>query len=102
DVAMDQAGGVGVFQSQGRLADVVGGPANLHRASSLDDVLQAGAVHVFHDQKMQILILVDVVGMDNVGMIESRNGAGFAVKAKQGSLVRGLGSRQDFDGHAPA
>ena len=42
DVAVDQAGLVGVVQAEGGLADVVGGARHVHRPAALDDVLQAG------------------------------------------------------------
>ena len=84
---------MGVLQADGRLADVVAGAQQVHRPGLLDDLLQAGAVHVFHDQEVQVLVLVDVVGADDVGMVEGGDGAGFAVEALERGGVLGLGGR---------
>jgi len=67
DVAVDQAGLVGVLQAQDGLADVVGGADGIHRPAALDDLLQVGAVDVLHDEEVQRLVLVDIVGVDDVG-----------------------------------
>ncbi len=51
---------------------------------------------------MQLLVLVDVVGADDVGMIEGGDGAGFAVEAFQSGGIFGLGGGQHLDGHPAA
>ena len=85
-----------------RLADVVGGPQHVHRPGALDDLLEVGAVHELHDQEVQLLVLVDVVGADDVGMVEGGDGAGLAVEAFQRGGVVGLGGGQHLDGHPAA
>ena len=87
DVAVDQAGLVGVLQPLGRLADVVGGAIDAQRPEAGDDVLQADAVHVVHDQEVQAAVLVDVVGLDQVGMVQHAGGPGLAVETSQGRRV---------------
>ena len=57
--------------------------SDVHRPGLLDDLLQAGAVHVLHDEEVQLVVLVDVVGADDVGMVEGGDGAGLAVEAFQ-------------------
>ena len=49
---------------------------------------------------MQLLVLVDVVGADDVGVVEGGDGAGLAVEALQGGRVVGLGGRQHLDERA--
>ena len=49
-----------------------------------------------------MLVLVDVVGADDVGMVEGGDGAGLAVEALQRGGILGLGGRQHLDGHPAA
>ncbi len=60
--------------------------------------MQAGAVDVLHDEEVQLLILINVVCVDDVGMIEGGDGPRLAVEAFEGRLVVRLGGGQDFDG----
>ena len=76
---------VGVFVEAGR------GLAAAHRV---------GLVH--RDIKPGNVLLVDVVGLDDVRVVQRSDGAGLAVEALQGRRVLGPGDRQDLDGHAPA
>jgi hypothetical protein len=52
DVAVDQPGRVRMLQANGRPVHVVAGARHVHRPGLADNVLQAGAVHVLHDQKV--------------------------------------------------
>ncbi len=97
DVAMHQARALGVVEADRRLANVMAGTQDAQRPALLDDVLQAGAVDVLHDKEVQVLILVDVVGVDDVGMVDGGDGAGLAIEAAEGGLVLRLGGRQDLD-----
>ncbi len=92
----------GVLQTGGRLAHVMRGPERVHRPGPLDDLLEAGPVHVLHDEEVQFLVLIDVVGADDVGMVEGGDGLRFAVEAFERGGVLGLGGRQHLDGHAAA
>ena len=51
---------------------------------------------------MQLFVLIDVVGVNDVRMIEGGNGPGFPVEALQGGIIAGLGRRQHLDGDAAA
>ena len=84
------AGVVGGVEADGRLADVVGGALDGQRAVLLDDVLQGGAVHVLHDEEVRLVVVVDVVGADDVGVVEGGDGAGLAVEALDDAGVLGL------------
>ena len=42
-----------------------------------------GAVHVLHDEEVQVAVLIDVVGADDVGVIEAAGGPGLAVEAAE-------------------
>ena len=67
DVAVDQPGLVGVLEADGGAGRCSGtARSDVERAGLFDDVLQAGAVHVLHDQEVQVVVLVDVVGADDV------------------------------------
>ena len=90
DVAVDQAGLVGVLQAEGGLMDVVGGANRVKRAAALDQVLEADAVDVLHDEEVEFAVPVHVVGADDVGMAQLGDGLGLAVEAFDRAGVVGL------------
>ena len=50
--------------------------------------MHASAVHVLHDQEVQVLVLIDVVSTDDVRMIERCSRPGFAIEAlKRGRIL---------------
>jgi hypothetical protein len=101
DVAVDQAGLVGVLQAEGGLADVVGGPHGVHRPVALDDGVQRAAVNVLHDEEVQPAVAVDVVTADDVGVLELGDGPRLAAEALQGHGVAGaVGEHLDGDAAA--
>ena len=102
DVAVDQPGLVGVLQSQGGLADVVGGAEGVHRPSLLDDPVQGAAVDVLHDQEMHPAVPVHVIAADDVGVAELGDGPGLAVEAFQGRGLPDPRGGEHLDGHAVA
>ena len=77
DVAMDEAHFVGVLQAVGDLGDVVGGRVVIERALPDDDLVQVLAVDVLHHDVMDVAFVVDVVGADDVRIVELGDGAGF-------------------------
>ena len=93
DVAVDEADLVGVLQADRGAVDVVAGADRVERPGLLDEVLQVGAVHVLHDEEVQVVVLVDVVGADDVRVVEGGDGAGLAVEALEARRVLGLGGR---------
>ena len=103
DVAVDDAAGLmGMVQADGRLPNVMCGSGDVHRPMFLDDLLQAGAVHIFHHQKVQLVVLIDVISANDVGMIQSRDGAGFPIETFERRRVLGFSGGQDLDGGATA
>ena len=102
DVAVNEPGPAGVLQGLGRLADVVAGALDAQRAPAADDVLQAGAVHVLHDDEMEVVVLVDVVGVNDVGVVHGGDGTGLPVEAFQRRRVGRLGGGQHLDRHPAA
>ena len=101
DVAVDEAGRVGVLQPVGGLADVVGGADRVEPAAARDQLLQIDAVHVLHDEEIGSALRVHVVGADDVRMIEGGDGLGLAVEAGQGGGVVGLVGRQHLERDLP-
>src|SRR5258706_1544028 len=77
------------------------GPQDIHGTAFFDHLLEVRPVDVLHDQEVKLVVLVDVVSADDVGMIQSSDSARLAVKAFQRGRVLRLGGRQDFDGNSP-
>jgi hypothetical protein len=101
DVAVDQAHLMGVLEADGRGVDVVARPEHVELAELLDEVLEVGAVHVLHDEEVEVLVLVDVVGADDVRVVHGGDGAGLAVEPLEAGRVVGLGGREHLDGDPP-
>src|SRR5260370_5929864 len=80
----------------------MGGSGDVDRPMFLDDLLQAGAVHIFHHQEVQFVVLMDVIGANDIGMIQSRDGAGFPIETFERRRVLGFSGGQDLDGGATA
>ena len=95
DVAMDQPVGMGMAESIGRLADVIGGGEIIHPPAALYRLLQVAAVDKLHHQVMVIAVVVDVVGPHDVGMVQRGGGAGLAMESGKvgsvGNTVAGAG-----------
>src|SRR5262249_2838852 len=77
-------------------------PVNLHRALLLDDLEQAGAVHILNDEKMQVAVLVNVMGANDVRVIEGGRRPGLAVEPAERRGLLGLRGWEHLDGHPPA
>ena len=61
---MNQARFMGVIEACRRLGDVVGGQVELERAPFLDDVLQIASFDILHDEVMNLVLVIDVVGTE--------------------------------------
>src|SRR6266849_2669951 len=85
-----------MLKSKRCLADVMGAADRAERAGALHNLLQAGPVHVFHDEKVKVLVLIDVVGADNIWMVQGCDSSSFAVKALQSGGIIRLRGRQDL------
>ena len=104
---MDDAFVVGELE---RLADLRDDGQRLlgREPAGLLDLPQVPAVHEFHDQVMQRAAgawaarrgdLAEVMHGDDVGMVQARQGAGFAVEPLGKARVAGGGGRQDLQRH---
>ena len=86
DVAVDDAGGMGVVE---RIRDRT---HDLHRAARLDraarqDVGERLTVHVFHDEKHGFVVLVDVEDRDEVLVAQRGAELGLALEAARVDVV---------------
>ncbi len=68
----------------------------------VDDLLETGPVHIFHDQKVEIAIAINVVRVHDIRMVNRGNGLSFTVETIQKPTFLGKMQRQHFDRHAPA
>ena len=84
DVAVDDALLVGVLEPASRLQDAIDRLPNLQRPMILDDAGQVMALDVFHHQVVHALVLVGVVGRDDVGMRELGRRFHLAVESLDG------------------
>lgn len=71
DVAVDDALGVGVGKATGGLNDHPQRLVDRQRSMLDDDVGQVSTVNVFHHQVVDAVLLVSIVGGDDIGMVES-------------------------------
>ena len=97
-VAVNDAGGVGRFESLGDLAGNRDRFFGRHR-SPFDAFGQVFARGAFHDQEMQPVIGLQAVDRGDGGMVQRRQRAGFAMKAGQALVVLGEVVGQDFQRH---
>ena len=99
DVAVDQSHLVGKSQAVGSLRDVVRGQPILEGAVAIQQRLQAGAVHIFHDQVMEPAVGVKIVAANDVGMVQRGGDPRFAIEPHQVRTIAGSLQMQDFDRH---
>ena len=96
DVAVHHAGLVGMLQTQRGLPDVIGGIDEIGDAASCDEFLQALSFHVLHDQEVDFRVafrlMIDVVGPNDVRMVQGRHRLGFAMKPRQDRTNRRRGA----------
>ena len=68
------------------------------REWSLGEAVGQGlAFEVFHDQEIGPVLVADVMQRADVGVIQRRNSAGFALEALPGIKIGGKMRRQDLD-----
>ncbi len=97
---MDHVAGVGVGQAFRGLGDVIGGAAAFQRTFALDEVLKVLPGNVFHDDVIPVPLIVDAVRLDNVGMIQGGDGAGFGKEPLQRRPILADLPRDDLQGDA--
>ena len=99
DVAVDEAGLVGVGQGLAGLDDELEGFL-LGVAFALFELVVDGlAFHVFHDEIVEAVGLADVHRTDDVGVVELGGGLSFLVEAVDEFLVLAHALGEDLDGH---
>src|SRR5262245_11111862 len=76
-----------MLKPEGGLADVMGGPRHVHRPALADDLLQAASFDEFHHQKVQVALVVDVVGMHDVLVLKLPGGPRLAVETFEGRAI---------------
>ncbi len=97
EVAVDDAGFVGGFEPGGDLASSSQGLVERERAV-VEPLGQVFAGNELHGEEMGFLILVYAVDAGDVGVVQARQEAGFAVEAGQAVLVGGEVRGEDLDG----
>jgi hypothetical protein len=97
DVAVDDAGRMRRRQGAGDLSGNAQSFGRLHFLS-LDDFTQRPSLHEFRRDEMRVAFPPDVMYCDDVGMIESRGRAGFALEAPHLRRVRGELRGKKFEG----
>ena len=95
---MDEPHFVGVVQPDDGAEDVMAGAQDIDGAELPDEIVEVDAVDELHDEEMEILVLVDVVGADEIRVVHRSNGPGFAVEPRQRRFVGRLRHRQDLHG----
>jgi hypothetical protein len=97
DVAVDNAGFMSVLQAKGGLADVVCGPFRAQRAVAANEVVQVIAVNEFEHDEVELVIVIDIMSTNDIGMIEASDGSSFTIEASQGCGVFSLLNRENFE-----
>ena len=81
DVSMHDAFAVGELQAPGGLQDVVDGLGDRERAVLLDQGRKVAPLDVLHDQEVNAVGLVGIVGRDDVRMLQLGGRLDFSLKA---------------------
>ena len=97
DVAMDEPGLARMFQTESGLANEVHCSGDREGAVAFDEFVKVAAVDKFEDEEMQLAFVIDVVGPDDVGMIQPGNGPSFAIETSHRCRIFGLGHRQHLE-----
>lgn len=86
-IAMHQSAVMRMGQPQRGLTEVFRRVFETERPVFADDVLNAAAVDVLHDQEVNLAValhfLIDIVRADNIGVIERSDGLRFSMKTRQ-------------------
>src|SRR5262249_29036463 len=89
------------LQTECGLANVVGRSSTFECAALFDNFAKARAVNVLHDEKMEAVVLVDVVRANDVGMIESGNRPCLTIEPLEAHRVGRLGCGEHLNGGSP-
>ena len=102
DVPVDDALLVGALQGHEDLGGEVDGLLPADGALLLDILLQGDAVDKLHDDVLDLVAKADIVHLDNVGVVEHRDGLGLIAETAQEIAVVGKFFLQNLDGHPAA
>ncbi len=96
---MHQSTGVGMFQTGRGLGDVVGGRVETQGTDAVHQVLQVVTLDVLHHQIMDSPLVSQIVGPDDVRMVERGDGLPLEMEAGQIGRIGHAIFRQHFNGH---
>ncbi len=68
DVPVNDLVAMGMVESIGNLTDDIDSPGRFQRRLPINQVLESLSLHIFHNDKINILILANIIDIDNVGM----------------------------------
>ena len=102
DVPVDDALLVGALQGHEDLGGEVDSLLPADGALLLDILLQGDAVDKLHDDVLDLVAKADIVHLDNVGVVEHRDGLGLIAETAQEIAVVGKFFLQNLDGHPAA
>ena len=100
DIAVYQLAAVGVLQSFGRLADVIGRAAVVQWAVGLDHPPKVPALDQLQDQIVAVAFLVQVISMDDVGVVQRGDRPGLDEESLQNGQVAAELLGDDLQSHA--
>src|SRR5262245_7745356 len=86
-----------VVKPLGGLRDVIGNAEEVEW-STVDDVKQVRAVNILRDEEVDSVVLVNVIGTNDVGMVATGEHPRFTVEPVEANGVFGEGDRQRLDG----
>ncbi len=105
-ITVDETGAVGVAQAIASLNGEVQGAADRQQGFFLvllpDDLFERKAINEFHDDKVAVAVLADVVDGDDVGVGEVGGRMGFLLEVAQEAFVAGEAFVEHFDGDEAA
>ena len=100
DIPVHDAVGVGVLQRLEDLGDEVHSlPAGKLAAPLVEVLPQGHAVHILHDDILQMVIDRNIVHLDDIRVVQQRDGLGFVFKAAHKIRVVHILPPQHLDGH---
>jgi hypothetical protein len=99
DVAMHNAFGVGGVESVSDFDGDIEEAVEFARLTA-DEVSERGAVEKLHDDDGFAVLIADVVGGADVGMVEGRSRLRFPFETREGLEILGNSVRQEFEGDA--
>ena len=101
DVAVHHAVAVGEAEGGGDVGGDLGRPAGVQRAVGADDLREAAALDVLHDDEVGAALLAPVVDGHDVGVVQVGRGLGLAAEALDERRVLGVLGEQHLDRHRP-